>query len=112
MTLIRQFPRLLTTLVIVAAIFFAATSASVFAQSAAPTSRGDLAPIVQLIREGETKDALKALKTAVKNNEADGEAWYYLGIVISSSAISRKRRVPFARRSRSNRTLRPLRTRD
>lgn len=86
MKLIRQFPRLVMTPLAGAAVFFAAASSSilagsVFAQSAAPTSRGDLAPIVQLIRDGETKDALKALKQAVKNNNADGEAWYYLGIV-------------------------------
>lgn len=81
MKLIRQFPRLVMTLLLGPAIFFAANSGSVFAQSAAPTLRSDLAPIVKLIRDGETKDALKALKAAVKNNNTDGEAWYYLGIV-------------------------------
>jgi TonB family protein len=64
----------------VAAIVLAVAVSSVFSQTTTFSSNPELAPAIQLLRDGESKKALDAFKQAVKNNRADGEAWYYLGI--------------------------------
>ena len=61
------------------AIVLAIAVSSVFSQSIPPNP--ELAPAIQLLRDGENKKALQALKKAVKQNDADGEAWYYMGVV-------------------------------
>ena len=63
-----------------AAIVLAVAASSVFSQTLKPIANPELAPAVQLIRQGESKKARELLKKAVKKNKADGEAWYYLGI--------------------------------
>ena len=64
-----------------AAIVIAIAASSVFSQPLKPIANPELAPAVQLIREGEPKKALDFLKKAVKKNKTDGEAWYYIGVV-------------------------------
>lgn len=61
------------------AIVFTVAVSSVFSQTATPNP--ELAPAIKLLRDGENKKALEVLKKAVKKNEADGEAWYYMGVV-------------------------------
>lgn len=68
-------------MLIVAAIFIAIATSSVFSQTPTPSPNPALAPAVKLVRDGENQKALDALKRAVKENKRDGEAWYYLGIV-------------------------------
>ena len=63
-----------------AAIVIAIAASSVFSQTPAPPSSPALAPAIKLLRDGETKKALDAFKGALKENKADGEAWYYLGV--------------------------------
>lgn len=65
----------------VATIVIAIASSSVLSQTFGPPSNPALAPAVQLVRDGETLKALDVLKKAVRENETDGEAWYYLGVV-------------------------------
>ena len=64
-----------------AAIVIAIAASSVLGQPLKPIANPELAPAVQLIRQGETKKALDFLKKAVKKNKTDGEAWYYIGVV-------------------------------
>src|SRR5688572_20818664 len=70
-------PRKLT----VAAIVIVIAASSGFSQTPAPTPNPALAPAIKLLRDGENKKALDSFKRALKENKADGEAWYYLGIV-------------------------------
>src|SRR5687768_10093807 len=63
-----------------AAIVLTIASTRVFSQTPGPPSNPELAPALQLLRDGESKKALEAFKQAVKKNKLDGEAWYYLGI--------------------------------
>ena len=65
----------------VAAIVIAIGASSVFSQTPTPTPNPALAPAIKLLRAGESKKALDSFKRALKENKADGEAWYYLGIV-------------------------------
>jgi TonB family protein len=73
----------LSRMLTVAAIVIAIATSSVFSQTPtpAPTPNPALAPALKLLRDGETKKALDSFKRALKENKADGEAWYYLGIV-------------------------------
>jgi len=72
-----QLSRVLT----MAAIVIAIAASSVLGQPLKPIANPELAPAVQLIRQGESKKALDLLKKAVKKNKTDGEAWYYIGVV-------------------------------
>ena len=63
-----------------AAIVLTVAASSVFGQSEPPLSNPELATAIALLHDGDSKKALDLLKQAVKNNQADGEAWYYLGI--------------------------------
>jgi TonB family protein len=66
---------------IMAAIILTVAASSVFGQIAMPQAANpELEPVIKLLREGESKKAIELLKKVVKNNKADGEAWYYLGI--------------------------------
>jgi TonB family protein len=65
----------------VTAIVIAIAASSVFSQTPAPTPNPALAPAIKLLRDGENKKALDSFKRALKENKADGEAWYYLGVV-------------------------------
>jgi TonB family protein len=71
----------LSRVLILAAIVIAIAASSVLGQPLKPIANPELAPAVQLIRQGENKKALDLLKKAVKENKTDGEAWYYLGVV-------------------------------
>jgi TonB family protein len=72
----------ISRMLMMAAIVIAIAASSVFSQTPAPAAANPaLAPVVKLVREGETQKALDLLKRAVKENKKDGEAWYYLGIV-------------------------------
>ena len=71
----------LSRVLTVAAIVIAIAASSVLGQPLKPIANPELAPAVQLIREGETKKALDFLKKVVKRNKTDGEAWYYIGVV-------------------------------
>lgn len=62
----------------VAAIVIVIAANSVFSQTPAPNPA--LAPAIKLLRDGENKKALDSFKRALKENKADGEAWYYLGV--------------------------------
>src|SRR5688500_16579742 len=73
--------RLLQRTLTVAAIVLAVAAGNVFSQTSNPPQNAELAPAVELLRDGESKKALDALKQAVEKNNTDGEAWYYLGIV-------------------------------
>src|SRR5262245_52580506 len=64
----------------VAAIVLMVAAISVFSQTPSPTPNLELAPAIKLIRDGESHKAVDILRKAVKQNKADGEAWYYLGI--------------------------------
>lgn len=68
-------------LLLVSAIFIAATFGSVFGQTPILSAEGELARVVQLIREGKRDEALKHAKRAVNKDESNAEARYYLGIV-------------------------------
>ena len=72
---------LLSRMLTVAAIVMAIAASSVFSQTPTPTPNPALAPAIKLLRDGENKKALDSFKSALKENKADGEAWYYLGIV-------------------------------
>ena len=74
----------------VAAIVLVVAASSVFGQSQPPLSNPELAPAIALLRDGDTTKALGLLKQAVKNNKADGEAWYYLGIAYIQSGDLKK----------------------
>lgn len=71
----------LSRMLTVAAIVMAIAASSVFSQTPTPTPNPALAPAIKLLRDGENKKALDSFKSALKENKADGEAWYYLGIV-------------------------------
>ncbi len=73
-----------------AAIFIAATFSSVFSQTATHQTNPDLAPAIKLVREGESEKARDVLKSAVKINKRDGEAWYYLGIAYLQTSDFKK----------------------
>lgn len=73
-----QIPRL--RMLTIAAIVLLVSASCVFGQGLKPITNPELTPVVQLIRQGESKKARELLKKAVKKNKTDGEAWYYLGI--------------------------------
>lgn len=70
----------LSRMLTVAAIVIVIAANSVFSQTPAPTPNPALAPAIKLLRDGENKKALDSFKRALKENKADGEAWYYLGV--------------------------------
>ncbi len=63
-----------------AAIVIAIAASTAFSQTPAPTSNPVFEAGIKLLRDGETKKALDSFKRALKENKADGEAWYYVGI--------------------------------
>ena len=69
--------RRISTLVASAALFF--NSAFIAAQ--APGAKERQAGIL-FYNEGKTVEAISALRTAVKQDKADGDAWYYLGLAL------------------------------
>jgi TonB family protein len=73
-----------------AAIVIAIAASGVFSQTPLPSPNPALAPVVQLIRDGDFEKALGLLKRAVKENKTDGEAWYYLGIVYLQTSELKK----------------------
>ena len=69
--------RRISTLAASAVLFF--NSAFIAAQ--APGSKDRQAGIL-FYNEGKTVEAISALRTAVKEDKADGDAWYYLGLAL------------------------------
>lgn len=74
----------------VAAILVAATAGNVFSQTAAAPAPSELDPIIKLVREKKSQEALDALKLKVKENKTNAEAWYYLGVVYLQIAEFKK----------------------
>ncbi|HKP36795.1 MAG TPA: TonB family protein [Pyrinomonadaceae bacterium] len=65
-------------------IFLSGSSIDVFAQqsgTAAPTT--DRQRGIDFFRRGEIKSAIQALTISTKQDKADGEAWYYLGLALA-----------------------------
>ncbi|HEY0546836.1 MAG TPA: TonB family protein [Pyrinomonadaceae bacterium] len=61
-----------------------------FAQTSRPatnpqsaSAQDDKTRGIALYQTGETKEAIKALRAAVKGNKADADAWHYLGLALS-----------------------------
>lgn len=86
--LTRFLPRL--RLFVVAAILVAATAGHVFSQTPVARAPNDLDPIIKLVREKKSQEALDALKQKVKENKDNAEAWYYLGVVYLQVADFKK----------------------
>lgn len=80
---------------IVALILIAAITGSVFSQSQTPVSPTELDPIIKLVREKKSQEALEALKLKVKENKNNAEAWYYLGVVYLQLADFKKASAAF-----------------
>lgn len=62
------------------ALLLGIAASSVLSQTPTPDANPELAPAIKLLRAGEHKKALEAFRKAVKKNDADGEAWYYIGV--------------------------------
>ncbi|HKR22778.1 MAG TPA: TonB family protein [Pyrinomonadaceae bacterium] len=84
----RFLPRL--RLFVVAAILVAATFGNVFSQTPTAPEPSELDPVIKLVREKKSKEALDALKQKVKENKNNAEAWYYLGVVYLQIADFKK----------------------
>jgi len=74
----------------VAAILVAATSVNVLSQTPAAPEPSELDPIIKLVREKKSQEALNALKQKVKEDKNNAEAWYYLGVVYLQIADFKK----------------------
>ena len=56
---------------------------SVSAQQPSISGLDDKARGIALYQQGDAKDAVKALREAVKQHQDDADAWYYLGLALS-----------------------------
>ena len=69
-----------TAIVLTIAVSSVFSQTTQTASSTTPVSNPELAPAIKLLSQDEVKKALDLLKKAVKKNDADGEAWYYIGV--------------------------------
>ncbi len=61
------------------------------AKSSVVTTRG-----IESYKHGETGQAIKTLREAIKNDKTDGEAWYYLGLALNRESKTKDARKAFA----------------
>src|ERR1700704_2841693 len=74
-------------------------------QPAEATTRG-----IDSYKRGDTKEAIKFLQTAVKRNQTDWQAWYYLGVALFSAEELKKAGKAFETVTRLNPGYEPART--
>lgn len=67
---------------ILSAVLALSCSLSILAQQPAPVPSGDRDRGIRLYAQGDTKGAISALRAAIKQDKADGFAWYYLGLAL------------------------------
>lgn len=67
-------------LLICACLLLSGTHAVAFAQQAFRLTSENTARGIELYKQGNAKEAIKALKKAVKQNKSDADAWQYLGM--------------------------------
>jgi TonB family protein len=67
---------------ILLAVIALSCSFNILAQQPAPVSSEARDRGIHLYAEGDTKGAISALRAAVKQDRADGYAWYYLGLAL------------------------------
>jgi TonB family protein len=77
------------------AVMALSCSLSIFAQQSAPVPSGDRDRGIHLYAQGDTKGAISALRAAVKQDKADGYAWYYLGLALVRTDDLRNARKAF-----------------
>lgn len=77
------------------AVIALSLSVSIFAQQPAPVPAADRDRGIRLYAQGDTKGSISALRAALKQDKADGLAWYYLGLALVRTDDLRNARKAF-----------------
>ena len=79
----RATPILIAALLCSSYLLMAGGFIEVNAQEPSATASTEQARAIQLYREGDLKEAVKALRAVVKQNKDDADAWYYLSLALN-----------------------------
>lgn len=88
-------PPLTCKLSLLSAVIALSCSLSILAQQPALVPSGDRERGIRLYAQGDTKGAISALRAAIKQDKADGFAWYYLGLALVRTDDLRNARKAF-----------------
>jgi cytochrome c-type biogenesis protein CcmH/NrfG len=87
--------KLITSLARIILLLLSLLGSAINAAAQQPSAAEETKRGIQLYQQGNTKEAVRALRDATKKNKTDAEAWHFLGLALYDSGNARDARKAF-----------------